>query len=423
MQNNSAVQAELRQLADQLAARRAAILAAWRDAVSLDPTLTSGTALPRRQLDDHIPALLESFEEHLRASASPGEPSARRDEELKAAQHGQQRWQQGFRLVEVVREWRHLQLSLQDEMVTLLQSYSVETGNIARRQLTLLCIDGLTESAERYEAMERNEAQNRLSDLEGALANYEQIERQRADAWREAAHDLRGNLGVVKTATAVLNSGAVNESARTRSLDILYRGVESMHELLNELISLARLEAGREVRDLREFDIAEICAQLCDGMLQVAEGRGLTLKYQGPDHLVVHGDPMKVRRIAQNLLVNALTYTNRGSVTVRVVDVDPQRWALCVEDTGPGVPAAVAGAMLTGLDAPKAVILNGPAPPAAANPPQLDSAGGTKVPGGEGIGLSIVKRLCDLLEGTLELTPRDGGGSAFKVSFPKVYRA
>jgi signal transduction histidine kinase len=43
------------------------------------------------------------------------------------------------------------------------------------------------------------------------------------------------------------------------------------------------------------------------------------------------------------------------------------------------------------------------------------------VPGGEGIGLSIVKRLCDLLEATLELSPRHGGGSIFKVTFPKSY--
>jgi signal transduction histidine kinase len=423
MQNNSALQTELLRLADTLASRRDIILAAWRDAVGLDPLLTSGAALPRRQLDDHIPALLESFEQHLRAAVTPGEPSARRAEEMKAAQHGQQRWQQGFRLLEVVREWRHLQLALQDEMSNVLKDYSVEAGDVARRQLTLLCIDGLAESAERYEAMERHEAENRLADLESALANYENIERQRADAWREAAHDLRGNLGVVKTATAVLNSGGATEVARTRSLDILYRGVESMHELLNELISLARLEAGREIRDLRDFDIGEICSQLCETMNQVAEGRGLTLSYTGPDHLMVHGDPMKVRRIVQNLLVNALTYTNRGSVGVFITDVDPQRWALSVEDTGPGVPAVVAGAVLAGPDGPKGVVLGASPVPDAGSVTSIDAAKPRAGSGGEGIGLSIVKRLCDLLEATLELSPRHGGGSVFRVTFPKHYKS
>jgi signal transduction histidine kinase len=423
MPNESALQHELGEIATKLEARRDAILSAWREAVSLDPTLTSGASLPRRQLDDHIPALLQSFEAHLRASATSLEPSARAAEELKASEHGQQRWQQGFKLIEVVREWRHLQLCLQDELAQILTDHSVSSGNVVRRQLTLLCIDGLAESAERYEAMERNNARDRLTDLEAALANYEQVERRRADAWREAAHDLRGNLGVVKTATAVLNSDVVSEVNRSRSLDILYRGVESMHDLLNELISLARLEAGREVRDLRTFDIGEVCIQLCDGMNQVAEGRNLKLSYQGPEHLEVSGDPMKVRRIAQNLLVNALAYTHRGWVTVSVKDIDEHRWSLSVEDTGPGVPASVAGAVMVGPDAPKAVMLNAAPDVAAANPQAMDQGSEDRPIGGEGIGLSIVKRLCDLLEASLVLSPRPGGGSIFSVTFPKLYRS
>jgi signal transduction histidine kinase len=423
MTSQSSIQKDLCEIADKLAARRDVLLAAWREAVAADPMLTSGASLPRRQLDDHIPSLLQSFEDHLRVSVTGGEASARAAEELKASEHGQQRWQQGFRLIEVVREWRHLQLCLQDEMAQALVGHSVESGDVARRKLTLLCIDGLAESAERYEAMERNEARNRLTDLEGALANYEQVERQRADAWREAAHDLRGNLGVVKTATAVLNSGAASEVNRSRSLDILHRGVESMHELLNELISLARLEAGREVRDLRAFDVAELCVQMCDGMHQVAEGRGLKLSYLGPEHLEVSGDAMKVRRIAQNLLVNALTYTHRGSVTVSVSDTDDRRWTLTIEDTGPGVPASVAGAVMVGRDATKAVILNDAPNTAAANPQPMVSASNERPLGGEGIGLSIVKRLCDLLEARLSLAPRPGGGSIFTVIFPKLYRS
>ena len=295
----------------------------------------------------------------------------------------------------------------------------ISSGEVARRQLTILCIDGLSESAERYEAMERAEAQNRLSELESALASYENIERQRADAWREAAHDLRGNLGVVKTATALLNNGGTTDFARTKSLSILHRGVESMHELLNELISLARLEAGREVRELRAFDIGDVCTQLCDSMHQMAEGRGLQLTYDGPRSFDVQGDPMKVRRIAQNLLVNALTYTNRGKVIVAISETAEDRWVLRVEDTGPGVPASVTGAVINNPDAPRAVILNGPGAPAAANgPTHLRSSRA----GGEGIGLSIVKRLCDLLDATLQLAPRPGGGSIFTVTFPRTYQ-
>jgi signal transduction histidine kinase len=407
---------ELAKVAMRLGERREDILQAWRLAVESDPVLTTNVGLPRRQLDDHIPALLVSFENHLRSYGAPSEASAQDAEELKAAQHGQQRWQQGFRLLEVVREWRHLQLALHDELGNLIRDVSTDAQQVARRLLTVLCIDGLAESAEHYEAMEKHEARNRLTDLESALASYENLERQRADAWREAAHDLRGNLGVVKTATAVLNSGAVTDVTRTKSLDILHRGVESMHELLNELISLARLEAGREVREVRSFDIGEMCSQLCEGMIQTAERRGLSLSYEGPVSLVVDGDPMKVRRILQNLLVNALTYTTCGSVRVLVDDHEAAFWSLSVEDTGPGVPHAVADAVRENPELPKAVVLKGPGARDAAN-----AAAMSPTAGGEGIGLSIVKRLCDLLDARLSLRSPDAGGSIFTVTFPRSY--
>jgi signal transduction histidine kinase len=407
---------ELAKVAMRLGERREDILQAWRLAVESDPVLTTNVGLPRRQLDDHIPALLVSFENHLRSYGAPSEASAQDAEELKAAQHGQQRWQQGFRLLEVVREWRHLQLALHDELGNLIRDVSTDAQQVARRLLTVLCIDGLAESAEHYEAMEKHEARNRLTDLESALASYENLERQRADAWREAAHDLRGNLGVVKTATAVLNSGAVTDVTRTKSLDILHRGVESMHELLNELISLARLEAGREVREVRSFDIGEMCSQLCEGMIQTAERRGLSLSYEGPVSLVVDGDPMKVRRILQNLLDNALTYTTCGSVRVLVDDHQAAFWSLSVEDTGHGVPHAVADAVRENQDLPKAVVLKGPGARDAAN-----AAAISPTAGGEGIGLSIVKRLCDLLDARLSLRSPDAGGSIFTVTFPRSY--
>jgi signal transduction histidine kinase len=418
MTDNSSLRGDLARVAQRLGERREAILGAWREAVEADAMLVTNASLPRRQLDDHIPALLQSFEQHLRSYGGPSETSAEDAEQLKASQHGQERWQQGFRLVEVVREWRHLQLALHDELGRLLHDASDEATETARRLLMILCIDGLAESAERYEAMERREAQRRLSDLESALSGYEQLERQRAEAWREAAHDLRGNLGVVKTATAVLNTGGVSDTTRTKSLDILHRGVESMHELLNELISLARLEAGREVREIREFDIAELCIQLCEGMTQMAERRGLKLTYSGPDSLVVASDPMKIRRIAQNLLVNALTYTARGSVRI-VIDASAEHsWQLEVEDTGPGVPAAVAGAVIEGPERQKAMILNGPGAGSAAN---NGPSGSGSAAGGEGIGLSIVRRLCDLLDARLSLRSPEAGGSVFCVTFPRTY--
>ena len=86
-----------------MAQRRDAILEAWRTRVTADSRLTTGASLPRAQLHDHIPALLEDFERRLTAGAA--EQAAAGDEQREdAAAHGLHRWQQGFNLEEVTRE-------------------------------------------------------------------------------------------------------------------------------------------------------------------------------------------------------------------------------------------------------------------------------------------------------------------------------
>ena len=77
---------------------------AWREAVTADPCLTAGAALPRAQLNDHIPALLEDFSVRLASQGTEARRLAGRDHHDDAAAHGLHRWQQGFNLEEVTRE-------------------------------------------------------------------------------------------------------------------------------------------------------------------------------------------------------------------------------------------------------------------------------------------------------------------------------
>src|SRR4030095_5679297 len=111
------VEAQLSALASYLGARREVILRAWRKAIDRDPEMTTGASLPRAQLDDHIPGLLDTFEKRLQAA-----PTAEETIPLKAeakgegSAHGLQRWQQGYDVREVTREWGRLQLCMADEL-------------------------------------------------------------------------------------------------------------------------------------------------------------------------------------------------------------------------------------------------------------------------------------------------------------------
>ena len=107
-----------------------------------------------------------------------------------------------------MREWALLQLCLMDELERYGGAHpdlAFGVMTAAGRALTQLCSEGGIESATRCAHLQQVEAAGRLRDLEQALAQINELERQRALLWREAAHDLRGNIGVVQNAALGLN--------------------------------------------------------------------------------------------------------------------------------------------------------------------------------------------------------------------------
>ena len=431
---------QLADLASHLSARRSAILKAWRDAVESDPKLTSASSLPRRQINDHIPHVLDAFERELRARGAAEHAAAKEESQEDAAAHGLHRWQQGYHLREVTREWGHLQLCLADE----LRNYACARANLdaaamatAYRAVAEMCGEGVSDSTAQYFQLQQIEAEGNVRDLEDALEQVRELERQRAELWRQAAHDLRGNLGVVANVTAGLTMGEVPQPMRDTFLLLLKKNVSSLHSMLDDVISLARLQAGHEQRDVKPLDVAVLLRDLCESLQPAAKERGLFVKAHGPDTFAVDGDAVKIQRIAQNLLLNALKYTHQGGVTVRWGDSrknDAERWMLSVEDTGPGFHAGpgaqLAGALGEATEEARQVEENPgeddeqpgagkPAPPHSSLP---DPRPVHHEPG-EGIGLSIVKRLSELLDATVEMTSEPGDGTIARIILPRHYSA
>ena len=97
-------QAELAALARHLSSRRSAVLQAWQSAIKRDPALTTGEALPRVQILDHIPSMLAAFERALDHSPDRAVEVGADAGQAPAAAHGLQRWRQGYDLREVTRE-------------------------------------------------------------------------------------------------------------------------------------------------------------------------------------------------------------------------------------------------------------------------------------------------------------------------------
>jgi signal transduction histidine kinase len=304
----------------------------------------------------------------------------------------------------------------------------------ARRLWTQVCGEGIAESVAQYSRLQQVEAEGHLFDLQQALGQLRELDRQRAESWHEAAHDLRGNVGLVTTTTSIMADSKSSEPQRAKAFAMLQSSVSSLHQLLEDLMSLARLEAGREHRVVAPFDAATLFRKLGESLQPLAHERGLSLKVEGPEPFPVEGDAAKVQRIVQNLALNALGYTVQGSVKLTWTESresDVERWLIRIEDTGPGLHfapgAPMARELENGTDLARKVEEG--APPGSPVEPVVGSSSSPDLPvappayrpPGEGIGLSIVKRLCELLEAGLEVSSEAGKGTIFQVNLPRRY--
>jgi signal transduction histidine kinase len=429
--------AQLSGLAAHLGEQREILLQRWRKATATAEGMTISASLTRVQFNDHIPGVLDSYALKLRAWPGEGSTQAQEHEKEQVTDHGLQRWQQGYQLRELTQEWGQLQMVVMDELEAYAFAHlDLETSVMpkARRAWARLCWDGISDSTAQYWRLHQAEANGHVRELEQALATLNDLEQARAEAWREAAHDLQGSLSVVTGASNVLDRKNVPEVTRQEFSELLHRGVTSLHDMLNDLMSLARLDAGLEHRKVALFDAGVLLTDFCETSLPLAKERGLSLKMEGPHSLRVHGDRAKTQRILQNLLFNALKYTQRGGVTViwgTVESHDAHDWMFCVQDTGPGLDDGSSTPMArqlyeatqtahAGDDIHEQDKSAGDLEHAPTLPAQSATLPKSQQPG-EGVGLSIVKRLCELLDASLELETSPGEGSTFRVVLPRQY--
>lgn len=433
----SAAREELHALAAELFQRREFLLDAWRAYGNATPGRNVGASLSRAQFNDHIPSVLDCLAATLEAWPDSSSSGAERNESAKVLEHGLQRWQQGYQLSELIREWGYLQMCVAAELERYAAAHPALDPSVmptARMAWAKLCAEGVTASATQYGRLQQTESAGHVNDLQIALSALQDVERARAEAWRTAAHDLRGSVTVVKGATKLLSGGGAGmpEPIRVEVADMLSKSVTSLHDMLNDLLSLARLEAGHETREITTFDAALLLRDFCTASQAAATDRGLFLQMDGPGELVVDGDKPKVLRILQNLLLNAVKYTQRGGVSVTWgldKNREIERWTFSVQDTGPGIDEIHAAPLAQEIhlateaadearemstDRRRDIL------PAATLPSESEPIPREEQPG-EGVGLSIVKRLCELLDAGLELATAPGQGSTFRVILPRKY--
>jgi two-component system CheB/CheR fusion protein len=222
-----------------------------------------------------------------------------------------------------------------------------------------------------------------------------------AALWRQAVHDLRGLLSVVSAVTTTLQRPSSSER-REALLAVLQRNVGGMCTLLNGVADLARLDATQEQAVLRPLDLSLVLGGLGGGFRELASCRGIQLELRGPRQLVAESDALMVTRMVQNLMLNAISYTQAGGVALT--------WGAC-DDTPAG------GLWYFEIaDLPRiAANIHDPQTPVAPSPAAAWAPGA-----GEGIGLCIVRRLCGALGGRMQIVCK-GTVRSTRIELPRHY--
>jgi signal transduction histidine kinase len=213
------------------------------------------------------------------------------------------------------------------------------------------------------------------------------------------SHELRTPLNVITGYAEVLSQGILGEIQREQLhavKTISYQSKELLR-MINEILQVGSIEAGKVTARCEEVNISEFLIDVQSGY-EILAKKEIPLYWNIPSTLpIVHTDREKLKHVLQNLINNAIKFTDHGSVAVSV-RYSAEAMEFQVKDTGIGIPKELLPSIFQMFR-------------------QLDSSS-TRSYGGSGVGLYIVKKFVELLNGTIEADSVLGEGSTFTVMLP-----
>ncbi|MFO0943242.1 MAG: ATP-binding protein [Pirellulales bacterium] len=245
-----------------------------------------------------------------------------------------------------------------------------------------------------------------------AQANLQLYEanRLKSDFLANMSHELRTPLNSILGFSDVLHGiEQLNDKQRKYVSNIQSSG-RVLLEMINEILDLAKIEAGKMKVSPATFDLPHLVQSQCNMLQSLLDEKNMDLQMEfAADMPPIFQDQAKIQQILTNLLSNAIKFTpDGGLITVQVGLASDQLFFLTVTDTGVGIPESDFEIIFEKFRQSKVV---------------LQEDGLTRQYSGTGLGLSIVKELCRLLGGEIHLTSQLGTGSTFQVILPMQYDA
>ncbi len=245
-------------------------------------------------------------------------------------------------------------------------------------------------------ARDVTENRHAMAALKAAREEADLANRAKSRFLAMASHDLRQPLHALSLTVPQLHP-FVAEGEGRQLLRTLEDSVAATSALLNMLLDISRLDAGTIQPEIRDFTVASLFSRLESRFAATADQKGLGLRLR-PSPAVLRTDPVLLERVLQNLIANALRYTDRGRVVVACRRQGPVLWRLEVYDTGRGIPEDQLETIFEEFT-------------------QLDNPGRSQGQG-LGLGLAIVRRTAALLDLSVTVCSRPDRGSRFTITVP-----
>ena len=241
-----------------------------------------------------------------------------------------------------------------------------------------------------------------LEQLEAAMREAEAATRSKSEFLANMSHEIRTPMTAILGFADNLVDPRLTDAEKGHAVQTIRRNGEHLMQIINDILDISKVEAGKLRVERMQFSPIQLIAEVKSLMETRASGQGLSfgVEFIGPIPETIHSDPTRLRQILVNLISNAIKFTESGGVRVvmRLLQENRQRSALQFDviDTGIGMSRDLVGRLFEPFT-------------------QADTSAARQF-GGTGLGLTISKRLAQLLGGDISIFTESGEGSTFRVT-------
>jgi len=248
-----------------------------------------------------------------------------------------------------------------------------------------------------------SELEGKTGELEQANIRLQELDRLKSMFIASMSHELRTPLNSIIGFTGIILqgiSGEITEDQR-KELTMVKNSANHLLTLINDVIDVSKIETDRVELFIEEFNLADLMQGVKESFKVAADEKDLKLSLEMPERLIIKSDERRVKQVIMNLVSNAVKFTDRGEIEIKVRKED-KRVEVSVTDTGIGIKKEDMKKLFKQFS--------------------RIYVEGRPVTEGTGLGLYLSKKIVDLLGGQIKAESEFGKGSMFTSTFPLEYR-